>query len=65
MRGLEAQARSKRAQKSLDLDIARIDRFLDLELEPQGRGLVLFSCQIKGLWRVYRLPIPLGAFLRF
>jgi len=40
-------------------DIARMERYFDLEYNWQGRGVACFSCQAADFWRVYPLWVPL------
>lgn len=40
-----------------DEDTQRIARYVDLEYDWQGRGLILFSCQAEELWRPIPLPV--------
>ena len=39
-------------------DLERVARFVDLEYDWQGRGLIIFSCQEDGLWQPFPLPVP-------
>lgn len=39
-------------------DVARVERYVDLEYNWQGRGLACFSCLAAGFWRVFSLPVP-------
>lgn len=40
-------------------DIARVERYFDLEYNWQGRGVACFSCQAADFWRAYPLWVPL------
>lgn len=55
LRGLMEKARSAGASEE---DIQRITRYVDMEYDWQGRGLVAFVCQADGLWQPYPLPVP-------
>jgi len=39
-------------------DIARVERYFDLEYNWQGRGVACFSCQAADFWRAYPLWVP-------
>lgn len=47
-----------RASGAAEEDAKRINRFVDLEYDWQGRGLIVFSCQDDGLWKPFPLPVP-------
>jgi peptide chain release factor subunit 1 len=47
------------AQTADQADAARVERFVDMEYNWQGRGLACFSCQEVDFWRVYPLWVPL------
>jgi peptide chain release factor subunit 1 len=40
-------------------DVAKIDKFFDLEYDWQGKGVAIFSASASGLWRVYPLTVPI------
>jgi len=40
-------------------DMARVERYFDLEYNWQGRGVACFSCQAADFWRAYPLWVPL------
>lgn len=40
-------------------DVARIERYVNMEYNWQGRGLACFSCEDAGLWQAYSLGVPL------
>lgn len=42
-------------------DIERVQRYFEHEYDWSGRGVVIFSCQASGLWRVYTLAIPVAS----
>jgi peptide subunit release factor 1 (eRF1) len=54
LRGLLKQAGEKASSK----DIQAIERFFDMEYSSGARGLILFSCQAQGLWKVFPLAVP-------
>lgn len=56
---LAEQVEDREAKRSMERDLDRITHFLELEVEPRGRGLAVFSCSSRTLWEVCRLPIPL------
>lgn len=60
IRSLEEQVDDRRAKKALARDLDRITTLLELEIDPCGRGLVVFSCSSRDFWQVHQLPIPLG-----
>ncbi|HEY65364.1 MAG TPA: hypothetical protein G4O02_12420 [Caldilineae bacterium] len=39
-------------------DIARVERYVDLEYNWQGKAIACFSCQAKGFWMAFPLTIP-------
>jgi len=39
-------------------DLARVERYFDLEYNWQGRGVACFSCQAADFWRAYPLWVP-------
>lgn len=39
-------------------DIQAVERYFDYEYDSSARGVALFSCQGKGLWEVFTLPVP-------
>ncbi len=39
-------------------DIEAVKRYVELEYDWSGRGLVFFACQAEGLWQVFTLSIP-------
>jgi len=41
-------------------DIQAIERFFDLEPAEPARGLIIFSCQARGLWKVFQLAVPVS-----
>jgi peptide chain release factor subunit 1 len=53
----ERRIRKSRWQDALDRESAQVLDFLS-NLEPAGRGLVIFSCRPEGLWEVLSLEIP-------
>ena len=55
LRDLLERARTEGAHED---DLQRIARYVDLEYDWQGRGLVIFSCQAEGLWHPVALPVP-------
>lgn len=49
----------KEQEGSIDArDIEALERFFDFEYDGSARGVVIFSCQAKGLWEVFPLPFP-------
>jgi peptide chain release factor subunit 1 len=46
------------ADKASDEDISAIERYFDFEFDWQAQGIVVFSCQDDGFWRVYPLAVP-------
>ena len=44
--------------KSMQKDVQKIEHFFDVEYAWHGKGVAVFSCQEKGLWRVYPLAVP-------
>ncbi len=47
-----------REEGAAEEDLQRSARFVDLEYDWQGRGLVIVSCLADGLWQPYPLPVP-------
>jgi peptide chain release factor subunit 1 len=47
------------ADQAAPEDIARIERYIDLEYDWQGKAVALFSCGKAGLWRSYSLAVPI------
>ncbi len=45
-------------EKASSRDIQAIERYFDSEHAGAARGLILFACQARGLWRVYPLAVP-------
>jgi peptide chain release factor subunit 1 len=41
-------------------DRTRVERYVDLEYDWQGRGLVCFSCAAEDLWHAFPLMIPVA-----
>jgi len=41
-----------------DQDVARVERFFDLEYEWQAKGVAIFSAADQEFWRVYPLALP-------
>jgi peptide subunit release factor 1 (eRF1) len=39
-------------------DVARVERYFDLEYDGQGRGVACFSCQAADFWRAFPLQMP-------
>jgi len=39
-------------------DIARVEQYIDLEYNWQGRAVACFSCQAKGFWHAFSLLVP-------
>ncbi len=39
-------------------DISRVERYIDLEYNWQGRAIACFSCQARDFWRAFPLLIP-------
>jgi len=39
-------------------DLERVERYVDLEYNWQGKSVVCFSCQAAGFWRAFSLPVP-------
>jgi len=56
LRGLLKRAGETASSK----DIQAIERFFDLEYDGTARGLVLFSCQAGGLWKVFQFAVPVA-----
>jgi len=46
-------------ESASDQDLARVQRFFDVEYDWQARAVALFSSAAQGFWRVYPLPLPL------
>ncbi len=46
------------AEEADAADVALVERFLEVEYDWQGRGLACFSCDEKGFWKVFALPVP-------
>ena len=42
-------------------DIAKVDKFFDLEYDWQGKGVAIFSASASGFWRVYPLTVPIAS----
>lgn len=40
-------------------DVAKIETFIDLEYDWQGKGVAIFSASESGFWRVYPLTVPI------
>lgn len=40
-------------------DLEAVKRYVDLEYDWSGRGLVLFSRQAEDIWRIYSLAVPI------
>jgi peptide chain release factor subunit 1 len=40
-------------------DVAKIEKFFDLEYDWQGKGVAIFSASGSGFWRVYPLTVPI------
>ena len=40
-------------------DVAKVERFFDLEYDWQGKGVAIFSASANGFWRVYPLTVPI------
>ena len=59
-RSLEEQVEDGWEKKGVERDLGRIASFLELGVEPRGRGLAIFSCSSRAFWQVHQLPIPLG-----
>ncbi len=38
-------------------DLQRVTRYVDLEYDWQGRGLIIFSCLADGLWQPFPVPV--------
>jgi peptide chain release factor subunit 1 len=55
LRDLLEQARGANAPED---DLTRVTRYVDLEYDWQGKGLIVFSCLADGLWELYPLPVP-------
>ena len=47
------------ASGATDKDVAKVERFFDLEYDWQARGVALFSSSAQELWRVYPLALPI------
>jgi hypothetical protein len=41
-----------------DIDINTIKRYVELEYDWSGRGLVMFSRQAEGIWQTFSLAVP-------
>jgi peptide chain release factor subunit 1 len=54
--GLDRQSHAYRERWAEEAD--RLRAWLEDEQPLQGRGLALLSCQSIGLWRAFRLPVP-------
>ncbi len=39
-------------------DLARVERYIDLEYNWQGRAVACFSCEAAGFWRAFPLLLP-------
>lgn len=39
-------------------DLQQVARYVDLEYDWQGKGLILFSCLADGLWQPLPVPVP-------
>jgi len=44
---------------ALDKDIAKVERFFDLEYDWQAKGVAIFSSVDQKFWRVYPLALPI------
>jgi len=54
LRGLLRQAGDKAASE----DTQAIERFFDFEYDGSARGVIIFTCQQRGLWKVFQLAVP-------
>lgn len=54
LRGLLKQASEVASSK----DIQAIERFFEMEYDWSARGLIIFTCQARGLWKVIQLAVP-------
>ncbi len=62
---LEAQLTQPRDAKALHREMERVLCFLESEYWPKGKGLAVFSCEPKGLWHVFQLPMAVQNALYF
>lgn len=46
------------ARASFEADAARIERYLAAEADPAARGIAIFTCEARGLWRATALGVP-------
>jgi peptide subunit release factor 1 (eRF1) len=47
------------SESASDEDLARVERFFDLEYDWQARGIAIFSAADQGFWRQYPLTVPI------
>lgn len=45
--------------KVSDKDVQAVERFFDFEYDGTARGVIIFSCQERGLWRLFTVPVPI------
>lgn len=57
LRGMLKQAVALGAAQS---DADRVERFVELEYDWQGKGLAVFSCEASDFWRAYPLSVPVS-----
>ncbi|MFQ6617559.1 MAG: hypothetical protein ACE5QV_02615 [Fidelibacterota bacterium] len=48
-------------RKSVEMDFKRLQKFISEEYDDRDkRGIAVFTCYKKGLWKVFYLPVPVG-----
>lgn len=57
---LKAEPIDREARQSIDEDLTKMERYLRDQFDRnQDRGVLIFSCSRKGLWRPFAFPVPL------
>ncbi len=47
------------ADQTAAADIEAVDRYVELEYDRHGKGLLMFSCAAQGLWQAYEVAVPI------
>jgi hypothetical protein len=55
---LDLAARPKAYHEAWEAEVERLHAWLEAEQPVRGRGLAVVSCHELGLWRAFRLPVP-------
>lgn len=65
LREFESRIDNRKEKRQFAKEAAKTVSFVESELKPEGKCIVLFSCDKIGLWQVMHLPVDVPNVVRF